>query len=328
MILITGATGFLGRFLVEELHQAGYKLRLLVRNAANRKLVLPEGVEVVDGEILDIMSLSRAMEGVEKVIHAAAIVSFWKKRKEEMMKINVEGTANVVDACLEMGVKQLLHISSIAAIGRESGKYSTETTPWIDQGKYTSNYSRSKYKAELEVYRGIAEGLSAFMINPSVILGPSQNWRLNTAKIFSIVDDGIRFYNKGITGFVGVQDVAKAARILLASEISAGERFLLSESNLTQLDLMTQIAHAIDKKPPKYQLPAWLTLMVGPVSEFLAWLSRKEPVISRETMRTSVSKNLFDGSKIVNAGIGFEYTPIEKVIKETGKVFLEEKDGK
>ena len=120
MILITGATGFLGQHLVDEFLASGYEVRVLVRNAAERNLPWGKLVEVIDGDILDVLSLGKAVNGVDAVVHSAAMVSFWPKKREELMKVNVEGTANVVNACLDEGVPQLVHVSSIAAIGNST----------------------------------------------------------------------------------------------------------------------------------------------------------------------------------------------------------------
>lgn len=315
MILLTGATGFLGKHLVDELLAAGYELRLLVRNPAKRKLPWKSMVEIAEGDINDTDSLSQAMEGVQTVIHAAAIVSFWKKRRDEIMKVNVEGTANIVNACLDFEVEQLIHISSIAAMGKgDVKKVITENTAWVPN-KHNSQYAVSKYKAELEVHRGIAEGLNAIMVNPGVILGPDDQWDQGTPKMFSITDKGLKYYNRGGSGWVGVNDVTQAILILLNQHVEPGNRFLLVAENLTQHEIFSEIAVQLGKKAPHIALSPTLTLFAGYVSEFMANFSGKEPIITSQSMRNSGRRYQYDGSKITK--LGLEYTPIKEVIRET-----------
>ncbi|MEO1451737.1 MAG: NAD-dependent epimerase/dehydratase family protein, partial [Bacteroidota bacterium] len=167
MILLTGATGFLGQYMIDALLASGYEVRVLVRDAEQRTLPSwSKLVEVVSGDILDTLVVRKALEGVETVIHGAAMVSFAKRDRDKLMQINVEGTANLIDACLEVGQPRFIQVSSIATIGRtQDDSLADEETPWL-QSQAQSDYALSKYKAEREVYRGIAEGLTAVMVNP------------------------------------------------------------------------------------------------------------------------------------------------------------------
>ena len=323
MILITGATGFLGKYLVDEFLSSGYDVRVLVRNSENRKLPWGKLVEVVDGDILDIVSLEKAVEGVDAVIHAAAMVSFWRKQRPELMRVNVEGTKNVVNACLEANIPQLVHISSIASMGNTSnGEIINEETPWLPSHA-KSGYALSKRKAEMEIHRGISEGLaSAVMLNPALILGAG-NWTQGTPKMFSVVDNGLSFYNPGATGIVAASDVAIAARLVMEKEVPNGERYILSGENMTYQELFTIMAKYLGKKPPSRMLPAWLTLNAGKVSEMLAKITKNEPIITLESMRSSMNARKFDGTKIQE--LGLEYKSIDKLLQETAEVFLKEK---
>ncbi len=322
MILITGATGFLGKYIVKDLLEAGYELRLLVRNAGERKLPWHGLVDIVEGDVTDIVSLEKAVKGVDTLIHAAAVVSYWKKRAREMTKVNVIGTANVVNACLEYGVKRLIHISSIAATGKESELIPiTEDAPWLPS-KHHSRYAISKHKAEYEIHRGVAEGLEAVMLNPGVIIGAG-DWELGTPKLFSLVDKGLKFYNRGLIGAVGAEDVARVTNLMLEQEIYPGERFILVSENMSQKDFFAQIAKSIHRQAPKWQLPAFVSLLVGYISQALAALTRKEPIISVESMRSSISRYRYDASKVES--LGFTYTSMDEVIAETGRLYLNER---
>ena len=320
MILITGASGFLGHHIVNELLSVGYNLRALVRNGADRQFAWGSLVEVVEGDLLDIEMLTQALDGVDTVIHAASVVSYWKKRHREMRQINVGGTANLINLCIELGIGKLIHVSSIASLGKDTReKWITEDTPW-SSGTAVSAYAQSKYDQELEVYRGIAEGLEAIIVNPGLIIGKTQDWTSNTGKIFSVVANGLTYVNQGSTGVVGAEDVARAISFLLEREVPYGERFILVGENLSQKDLMGKIAHSIGKAPPSRILPPQLSMVVGYISQFLARFTGKEPVITPETMRSSLRSYLYNGDKITH--LGFSYTPIDELIRETGKAYL------
>ncbi|MEZ4826548.1 MAG: NAD-dependent epimerase/dehydratase family protein [Bacteroidia bacterium] len=320
MILLTGATGFLGKYIADELLSAGHELRVLVRNPDSRQLPWGNLVEVAEGDVLDILSLEKAVEGVDYVIHAAAIVSFWRKQREEVMKINVEGTANVVNLCKDAGVQKLVHISSIGALGRTNdGSPITEQTVWKPEHA-KSGYALSKYRAEMEIYRGISEGLNAAMINPGVIIGAG-DWTQGPPKMFSVVNKGLRFYPHGGTGIVSAEDVARAARLVMEKDVPEGERYILVGENITFRELFSKIALHLGKTPPKWGIPNWLSLNVGRVSEVISRISGRPPIVSLESMRSSTNSRIFDGTKIEK--LGFSYTPIEEVIAGVAKQFLE-----
>ena len=321
MILVTGASGFLGHHIIDELLAAGYELRALVRNSSNRQFAWSSMVEVVEGDVLDLGSLEKALEGIDTVVHAASVVSYWRKRHREMRKINVEGTANLVNLCIEQGINKWVHVSSIAALGKDTKeKWITEETPW-NAGQTASAYAQSKYDQELEVYRGIAEGLEAVIVNPGLILGKTHNWQANTGKLFSVVSGGLSYVNRGSTGVVGAMDVARSIRLLLEKEVPAGERFVLVGENVSQKKLLGKIAKALGVKPPTRTLAPWLSMTVGYLSQLLARFSGKEPVITPETMRSSLRGYLYNGEKICQ--YGFSYDPLDEVIQQTARAYLE-----
>ncbi|MFN0202355.1 MAG: NAD-dependent epimerase/dehydratase family protein [Bacteroidia bacterium] len=322
MILLTGATGFLGKYLVEELLSAGYSLRLLVRDAKKAAFQASPQLEIVEGEVNDVLALDKAFEGITYVVHAAALVSFNPKEKAKMMQVNVEGTANVVNLCLIHQVKKLVFMSSIAALGRAEGNaLISEKTRW-QEGSSNSNYAVSKRRAELEVYRGVEEGLNAIILNPGQIIGAG-HWQQSTGKFYSIIHKGLSFYNRGINGVVGAADVAKAMRLVLEKEIKSGEKFILVTENMSQKDLFGQIALSIGKNPPKYELPPILAKIVGFTLEKWASLTGKSPIITQETIHTSLNQYFYDGSKITKT-VAFQYTQMSEVIRAAGEQFKKE----
>ena len=325
MILITGATGFLGRSLTDACLAAGHEVRALVRNPAGRKLPWGGLVDIAEGDILDVLSLVKAMEGVETVIHAAAMVSFQKKDREELLRVNVDGTANVVNACLDTEVADMIHISSIAAIGRAGdGKLSDESTP-IQSKHIASTYAKSKINAEVEVNRGVAEGMHATILNPGMILGPG-TWDEGTPKIFSTVAKGLSFYNEGSNGWVAAKDVAQACVLAMDHELPPGERFVLVGENISYREFFAEVAMRLQKKAPSIQIPRLLAMMAGWTTERMAALLGKDPLITLENMRSGTRHDAYDGSKITQQ-LGLQYTPIQEVIAETAQAFLERGEG-
>lgn len=318
MILVTGGTGFIGSYILRMLVAQGHQVRALKRSTSSMCLVedIADKVEWVDGDILNIGSLEDAFSGVTHVYHAAAIISFHSSELELMKAINVEGTANIVNLCLDFNVKKLLHVSSVAAIGRsETSDDISEATKW-KQSKLNSNYGKSKFKAECEVWRGIEEGLSAVIVNPSVVLG-SGIWKNGSCQLFSRVERGLNYYPVGVTGFVDVRDVAKASIQLMESEVS-GERFLLSGENLSFKEFISTTAKYLEKPLPKTRVSKQILGLLWRLEWLKSKITRSKPLLTRETANNSSHQNQYDGTKILDF-IPFTYTPIEVTIQETCK---------
>lgn len=317
MLLLTGATGLLGLYLIDELLAQGHDLRVLVRNAEGRDLPWRHLVEVVDGDLLDILTLEQAVRGVEAVVHAGAMVSFDRRDREALLQINVQGTANVVDACLSAGVPRLLHVSSVAAIGQPTeGQVATEATPW-QPGQTVSTYARSKRKAELEVYRGIAEGLTAQIVNPGLMIGPRGDWGQSSLRLFAAAAQGLRFYQQGHTALVGAQDAARAIALLLHQDLPNGERYLLVTDTWPGQHMLSAFAESVGQRAPRIAIPPWLSLSAAWLVEQTANLLGLRPLLSVEAIRSGLSDDRYDGSKITR--LGFQYTPLEQVIAETAQ---------
>ena len=228
MILITGANGLIGSFIAHKCVLEGQSVRILTRKNADLSSLsdIIDKIEVFEGDILDIPLLEKAYEGIEEVIHCAAVVSFGDVGIDTLFKVNVEGTKNVVNIALKKNCKKLIYLSSIAAIGRDPKVNLTdENTLWVESD-LNSQYAKSKYAAELEVWRATEEGLNAAILNPSVVLGPG-DWNKSSTKIFKNIYEGMAFYPTGTTNLVDVRDVAEAAWLLLKSNISH-ERYIIS----------------------------------------------------------------------------------------------------
>lgn len=341
-VLVTGATGMLGSRLVSDLLIKGFSVRALCRNSSrieqfeknvgfyadNARSYLSQ-IEWIEADVLDYHAVLSAVDGVDYVFHCAAMVSFDSSEFTLMQDINISGTANIVDACLEKGVKRIFHVSSIAALGAsENGFAANEETYWIPDKKH-SGYSFSKYYSEMEVWRGINEGLESVIVNPSVILGPGE-WTTGSPSFFENIYKRLKFYTSGSTGFVDVRDVSAALIALSVDEKWAkhkNKRFVLNSINLNYKDFFAMVANSVGKEPPKYFAPKLLLEIGWRAALMLSKISGSKVLISKETVRNSIQKKLFDGSKIIRA-IGFSYRPIETTISEIGQMYLSDIQGR
>lgn len=321
MILVTGGTGFLGSYLIRSLVAAGKPVRALYRKAPSPRLQDLSGkIEWVQGDILDVGALEDAMQGVTQVYHCAAVVSFQPGDAANLMKINVEGTANVVNLALDAGVKKLLYVSSVAAIGRSRQQAAIhEDCEWEDSPN-NSRYSISKYQGEMEVWRGIAEGLDAVIVNPSIILGAGF-WDEGSGTLLKNAWKEFPYYTEGVNGFVDVLDVVKAMILLMDSSVS-GERFILSADNWGYRQLFTSMANALGKKPPHKATKPWMAEVVWRLEKVKGLLTGKHPLLTKETARTAQLKVYYDNEKIRTALPSFNFRPLEETIREIAAAFL------
>lgn len=323
MILVTGGTGFLGSYIIKALIEKGYAVRALRRSNKLPGWIskdIMEKVEWVDGDILDVVSLEDAMQGIDTVIHSAAIVSFVEKDRKEMYQVNVEGTANVVNMALENNVKRLVHISSVAALGRTAGGGHVDEEKKWEESKVNTHYAKSKYRAELEVWRGMAEGLNAVILNPSTILGYG-DWHSSSCAIFKTVHDGFKWYSPGINGFVCVEDVANATVLLMESNISA-QRYIVNGDTWPFKKLMDTMATAFGKKGPTRKTTAFLMKIAWRVEKIKSFFTGKRPLLTRESARVAASQTFFENDKILKAIPGFSFTPLDEAIKKAAEKYV------
>lgn len=316
-ILVTGGTGLVGTYLLRQLISEGKAVRALFRKAYPPFLTESEinKIEWVNGDILDTHFLYEVMRGIHQVYHAAALVSFNPYRKRELFKINVEGTANIVNAAVDAGVQKLIHVSSVSAMGRiRQGKPIDESMYWTRETS-NSNYGHSKYLAELEVWRGIAEGLPAVIVNPGLILGVA-DWETGSSKLFKSAFDEFPWYTEGGGGFVDVRDVVKAMISLMDSDISE-ERFIISAENRTYRQIFTLMANEFGKRPPYKKVTPFLAGVVWRIEWIKSLLAKKEPLLTKETAFTGQVLVEFNNQKLKRFLPGFEYIPIEQSIKDT-----------
>jgi nucleoside-diphosphate-sugar epimerase len=324
MIYVTGGTGLLGSHLLVELTKEDSAIRAIYRS--EKKLnqtkqifqyYFPDSwelhyskIEWIKGDILDIPFLLESMAGCEFVYHCAALVSFHKNDFNQLIKLNREGTANIVNACLDLGVEKLCYVSSTAAIGGNNHELISEKTKWKNTPT-TSGYSISKYNAEREVWRGIEEGLNAVMINPSVILGAG-NWNDSSLTIFRTLKKGLKFYPPGKNATVDARDVSEIMVILMKSEINA-ERFLCIGSNQSFFELMSEISKQLNVKLPSVKTNRFVVEIARRFNWFISLFTSKKPSITKETVNSLFGEISYDNSKIKKA-IGFEFRSLEDTV--------------
>lgn len=308
-ILITGATGLVGAQIVRAVQATGVKVIGLARNIP---LKADASVEWVSCDLLDVVQLEALLKGVDKVYHCAGLVSFDPSRRRELYKINFEGTANLINACILNGVKKLLHVSSVAAIGEAKGKDKVinEALDWNEEG--ASDYGKSKHLAEMEVWRGICEGLPAIIINPSIILGAG-NWEEGSTAIFKSVYDEFPWYTEGVHGFVDIADVARIAVQLMNSELNA-ERYIVNGINCSYNQLFTQIANAFGKKPPHKKVTKFLAEFVWRYKYIKGKLTGRPSILNKNTARTALAIIEYDSEKLHKALPDFRYTSVGSTV--------------
>ncbi len=324
MILVTGGTGFLGAYLLHYLIRQGRNVRATFRPYSDFSLVedIRGQIEWVPCNLLDVNALADAMTGVEEIYHAAAKVSFRKKDAERMIHINEQSTANVVNLALEKGVKKLLHVSSIAALGRRLAHEEIDETVRWEWSSQNTAYAISKFRAEQEVWRGMAEGLNAVIINPSLILGAGR-WNSGTASMFRSVARGLPAVPAGVNGMVDVRDVARIAIRLMDSDIHT-ERFILNSENLSYRNLFNMIAEATGAKAPSFEMKAWHGRIVARTEAILAFLQRRHARLDMDYVK-SFGKNFYYSNEKIKEALDVEFIPIAQNVKDTARVYLERK---
>lgn len=337
MVFVTGGTGLVGAHLLFQLSKKGYKIKALVRNPENINRIkhifsyytdninqLVEKIEWIKGDILDPASYFDALKDVNTVYHCAAMVSFDKKDKSELLKTNIEGTANIVNASLEQNIKKMCFVSSIATMGASSnGEAVTEENYWVPS-KNRSLYAISKYKSEMEVWRGIQEGLNAVIVNPSVILGPGF-WNSGSGLIFTKAAKGMLFYTTGTTGFVDVRDVVYAMIKLSESNIS-NQRFILNAENIVYKDLFDRISEAVSVRKPTIEATRPMLTIARRVDGVLSNLGIKKRELTKDVVKSSVSKSQYSNQKIKEL-LKMDFIPLQKTIDEMAQFYKQDLTG-
>ncbi len=336
MILVTGGTGFLGAHLLLDLCKKNEKVAAIYRASSNFDYVkrvfqvyqsehLYSNIEWRSADLLDIFSLDDALSDVQQLYHCAGEIAFTPDKSKDVELLNTEGTANLVAAALIVPNIRMIHVSSIAALGRSRlDDVIDEKRTWKNDPN-NSQYAISKYNAEREVWRGIEEGLNAAIVNPAVILGYI-NWTEGTGQMFDKVYKGLKFYTEGVTSYVDVKDVSRFMIGLMESDVKA-QKYILAVQNATFKDVFTIIANALKVNPPSIKASQWMSNIAWRVEALKYKLTGKTPLITKETARNANLKCFYSNSKSLQFE-DFEYTPLETTIQATAQLYLKEKDKK
>lgn len=331
MILVTGGTGMVGAHLLLQLLHRNEAVRAIYRNPESiektkqlfhmeNKMEWFAAIEWIQADITDIPALEKAFENIKYVYHCAALISFDPNDEEQLRKINIEGTANIVNCCIAFKVKKLCHVSSIAALGdaKEGEKIITETTEWNPE-KNHSDYALTKFGAENEVWRGAQEGLEVIIVNPGVIFGKGFS-ASGSGVFFHKIQNGFSFFTLGTIAITAVEDVVKIMVELLQSE-NTGERYIIVSENIILQELLNNIADSMHKKRPSLYASPFLTSLFWRFDWFLSFLFFKKRSFVKATAIASHSKKIYDNSKVVHF-LNFSFIPMKTYIATLAKRYL------
>ncbi|TVZ56315.1 nucleoside-diphosphate-sugar epimerase [Lutibacter sp. Hel_I_33_5] len=331
MILVTGGTGLVGSHLLYHLCLENDIIRAIYRTESKKNHVKKifsyytdnvekyfSKIEWIQADITDVPVMIPVFIGVKKVYHCAALVSFNPNDYREMRKVNIHGTAIIVNLSIDAKIEKLCFVSSIAAVGDAiKNQVITEENEWNDQTHH-SGYAITKFGAEMEVWRASQEGIKVVIVNPGVILG-SGFWNEGTGKLFTQINNGFKYYTEGITGFVGVKDVVKSMILLLNSDIN-NERFILVAENKSFKEVFDGIATGFGKNLPKVKIKPWQTSIFWRLSWVVSKLTGKAPFLTKDSAKSAHSIARYSSEKI-SKQLNFEFEKIDTVIQATTQDF-------
>ncbi len=321
-ILVTGGTGLVGSYILRYLRALGFSnIRASKRAHSDLSLVrdCASDIEWVECDLQDVHGVYDLVKGRTHIIHCAALISFDPRDAEALYQANVEVTATLCNAALDQDANRFVHISSIAAFARDPRQAIIDENNEWKETSLTSNYARSKFLAEMEVWRAAHEGLSTLILNPSLILGAGF-WISGSSELISKVAKGLRFSPAGSTGIVDVRDVARAALLALSEPVDQ-ERIIINAANWSYSDIFRQLATALQSKPPSMVLTPWMQKLALPVAMIGSWFGGRSN-ISAESIRTSSQQFGYSNLKSKRL-LSFTYHDPEKSIREIGKAYLQ-----
>lgn len=331
MIVVTGGTGLLGSHLLLELARKHERITALKRPSSDleevRKVFFyhsPEAdklfrrIRWTDTDLMSQQEVEEVVRGAGQVYHCAAMVSFQPRDRQKMIDFNVQSTTHVVQGCLKGKVNRLMHVSSSSAIGRPPEDIPAGESMIWTRSKTNTGYSVSKFQSEMEVWRGMEEGLKAVIVNPAIILGPGF-WEKGSSSMFTRIDRGLKYATTGVTGYVGVQDVVSVMTGLMEHEWS-GERFIVSAGDYSYTEIFSMIAEAIGK-PREFRQASPAMLMSLSRLDSLASLFTGRRSITSDQAMAAFDQVHFSAEKVQKA-LGIRFTPIPEVIRNVARHYL------
>jgi len=320
--LVTGASGFVGSALVRKLIEAAHPVRVLLRPASDRRNIEKLPVEVALGDLGDKTALERALEGCTALFHVAADYRLWARHPQQLYQSNVAGTANIMQAALKARVGRIVYTSSVATLGLNADRSPADENTPVTLDDMIGHYKRSKFLAEAEVKRMIAEqGLPAVIVNPSTPVGPRDVKPTPTGRMVldaacgrtpAYVDTGLNL--------VHVDDVAQG-HLLAFEQGVVGERYVLGGRNMTLQEILIEVARITGQKPPRVKLPHNLILPIAYLSEAWAWLTNgPEPRATVDGVRLS-KKYMYFSIEKARRELGYNPRPAEEALKDAVEWF-------
>jgi dihydroflavonol-4-reductase len=322
---VTGGTGLLGSRLIYDLISSGRKVVALKRKNSDKKLIdryleNDQNLFWVEGDITDIFSYEEAMQQADEVYHAAAAVDFSTRNGDYIYKVNVEGTANMVNAALELNVKKFCHVSSVATLGKPYPGGELNENDWKEVNK-KSVYAITKFQAEREVWRGIAEGLNAVIVNPVVILGPG-DWRIDSSKIIALIAGGLKFFTNGNISLVDVKDVSSIIIKLMDRNVFS-ERFIISQGTYTYTEFFEEVTARLGIEAPDFELKKWMLEIAWRVDAIKAFLTRTPGVLSQE-LSDALFRNYKVSNKKIKEKLEHEFISLHEMVDDICHLYLKE----
>lgn len=307
--LVTGGTGFVGGAIVRELLARGEKVRVLARRNSNTKPLLEMGVEIAPGDILERSSIEAALRGCDVLYHAAAIYEFWVTDEEKLVRTDVDGARNAMEAALRCGVKKVVYTSTAFTVGEAKGTIGNETTR--HRGYFLSRYERAKFEGERIVKSYLAQGLPVVILKPAGVIGAGDLKPSGLATV-EVLNGRFPAIFQGILSFVNVDDVARGH--VLAAEKPPGSEYILSERSA---DTEGWIGMACDlagvRRPP--MVPVAIARVFLRIEEVIANRRKRRPMLPRETIAQLAHGLQVDGSKAARE-LGLKYKPMEQSLRE------------
>jgi dihydroflavonol-4-reductase len=332
--MVTGATGFLGTQVLHDLVIKGYRVKALFRDQhkidtvrkafelyGNDLPALWDQIEWIQGDVLDYFILLEHMQGVTEVYHTAGMVSFNPRDKAKLFQVNIQGTANVVNACLERGIDKLCHVSSIASLVEPEGPDPVDESLLWNPGEGASVYSVSKLKGEMEVWRGIHEGLQAVITNPAVIIGPGM-WNGSGAQILHTVYRGLNYYPEGSGGYVDVRDVSSAMIKLMEGKYF-GERFIINSENIPHRDFLNYLADAMERARPAIRITPLLSRLALTAEAIRSTFTGSPARITSKALEIAAETASYSNKKIVDT-LKMSFIPIRESVQQLVPLYLAE----
>jgi len=334
MNLITGATGLVGAHVALQLLQQNKPVVAIKRQGSDvlktKRLFsyytsdaesLFQKIKWIDADICDIYSILDALDGIETVYHCAGFVSFNSKDNKQMHRTNTEGTANIVNACLEKNTKALCYVSSIATLQNPDITKNIDESVYWKSSPTASDYAISKYNGEREVWRGTEEGLNAVIVNPGIILGPGF-WNQSSGKLFKTCYQGNPFYTKGSSATIDARDVA-SCMIALTEKKEFSKRFVLVENNYSFKDILSQVHKALGKKQPSIEAGK-ITLTIGKFLDYWkSFITGKEQLITKETIVAALDNNTYNNHRVKTL-LNYQFIELHNTIKFICDAYIKE----